>query len=489
MFRRSGVVPQLEGDEKRIFDAVVKPDARAGERQRRRGARAAAQGDRARRGDARERALRRERAGRGRRRRAREARALPARARCDRRLTPSDGRGRRSRLAWLESLSPWPDGFGLERMRALLAALGDPQRAFDADPRRRHERQVDDARAPRSRARSAAPAVHLAARLAAGPSGSTPTPDGLRARARSASAPHASSRRDAVRGADRRGVRRVRRARRRRRRRRGRPRRAARRDERARRAASSLLTNVALEHTDVLGDDARGDRGREARGRAARRASSSSPDERVRATSSRGRRPTDRLALAARPPRRSSATRRPTGRGRRLPGPARAPRERRSRSGTARTTRRRRLAARAAAGAARYVVVASILGDKDVDGDARPARSRAGDDARRDQLGERARAAGRGSSPTWRAPHFAARRGRRRPGRRARPRARPRGPTARARHRLALPPCRLSPRRRRNRTMTRARERLSVFVFAVLLLALFVGLAFAAGLELGRMLL
>ena len=32
---------------------------------------------------------------------------------------------------WLESLSPWPtDGFGLERMRALLAALGDPQLAY-----------------------------------------------------------------------------------------------------------------------------------------------------------------------------------------------------------------------------------------------------------------------------------------------------------------------------------------------------------------------
>jgi dihydrofolate synthase/folylpolyglutamate synthase len=34
-------------------------------------------------------------------------------------------------VEWLESLSPWPrDGFGLERMRALLAALGDPQLAF-----------------------------------------------------------------------------------------------------------------------------------------------------------------------------------------------------------------------------------------------------------------------------------------------------------------------------------------------------------------------
>jgi dihydrofolate synthase / folylpolyglutamate synthase len=34
-------------------------------------------------------------------------------------------------VEWLESLSPWPaDGFGLERMRALLAELGDPQLAF-----------------------------------------------------------------------------------------------------------------------------------------------------------------------------------------------------------------------------------------------------------------------------------------------------------------------------------------------------------------------
>ena len=34
---------------------------------------------------------------------------------------------------WLESLSPWPvDGFGTARMRTLLARLGDPQRSFDA---------------------------------------------------------------------------------------------------------------------------------------------------------------------------------------------------------------------------------------------------------------------------------------------------------------------------------------------------------------------
>jgi dihydrofolate synthase / folylpolyglutamate synthase len=38
----------------------------------------------------------------------------------------------RSALDWLESLSPWPEEFGLGRMRALLAELGDPQRSFPA---------------------------------------------------------------------------------------------------------------------------------------------------------------------------------------------------------------------------------------------------------------------------------------------------------------------------------------------------------------------
>lgn len=33
---------------------------------------------------------------------------------------------------WLESLSPWPEEFGLDRMRALLAELGDPQTRFRA---------------------------------------------------------------------------------------------------------------------------------------------------------------------------------------------------------------------------------------------------------------------------------------------------------------------------------------------------------------------
>src|ERR671918_417381 len=41
--------------------------------------------------------------------------------------------GEASAVAWLDSLSPWPqEGFGLERMLALLAELGDPQNAYPA---------------------------------------------------------------------------------------------------------------------------------------------------------------------------------------------------------------------------------------------------------------------------------------------------------------------------------------------------------------------
>ena len=38
-----------------------------------------------------------------------------------------------SAVEWLDAMSPWPrDGFGLDRMRALLAELGDPQRSYPA---------------------------------------------------------------------------------------------------------------------------------------------------------------------------------------------------------------------------------------------------------------------------------------------------------------------------------------------------------------------
>lgn len=37
-----------------------------------------------------------------------------------------------SAVEWLDSLSPWPHEFGLERIHALLAVLGDPQNAYPA---------------------------------------------------------------------------------------------------------------------------------------------------------------------------------------------------------------------------------------------------------------------------------------------------------------------------------------------------------------------
>src|SRR6185369_14961513 len=41
--------------------------------------------------------------------------------------------GMRDDVDWLAGLSPWPeDGFGLDRMKALLAELGDPQLAYPA---------------------------------------------------------------------------------------------------------------------------------------------------------------------------------------------------------------------------------------------------------------------------------------------------------------------------------------------------------------------
>src|SRR3954469_24815713 len=59
-----------------------------------------------------------------------------SRTRRPRRSTPS-ARSSRNTLPnatrWVESLSPWPaDGFGMERMRALLRELGDPQERFRA---------------------------------------------------------------------------------------------------------------------------------------------------------------------------------------------------------------------------------------------------------------------------------------------------------------------------------------------------------------------
>jgi dihydrofolate synthase/folylpolyglutamate synthase len=48
-------------------------------------------------------------------------------------LLAPQGRGNvTGQTAWLESLSPWPEEFGLGRMHALLTELGEPQRAYRA---------------------------------------------------------------------------------------------------------------------------------------------------------------------------------------------------------------------------------------------------------------------------------------------------------------------------------------------------------------------
>src|SRR5438552_2551224 len=45
---------------------------------------------------------------------------------------PGTGHDPAGHVRWLEALSPWPEEFGLERMRRLLADLGEPQRRYPA---------------------------------------------------------------------------------------------------------------------------------------------------------------------------------------------------------------------------------------------------------------------------------------------------------------------------------------------------------------------
>jgi dihydrofolate synthase / folylpolyglutamate synthase len=48
-------------------------------------------------------------------------------------MMPVYARGVTTAVEWLDAMSPWPrDGFGLERMRALLVELGDPQASYPA---------------------------------------------------------------------------------------------------------------------------------------------------------------------------------------------------------------------------------------------------------------------------------------------------------------------------------------------------------------------
>jgi dihydrofolate synthase / folylpolyglutamate synthase len=57
---------------------------------------------------------------------------LPASAKSWRATAVSSTRSVADQTAWIESLSPWPEEFGLGRMRDLLARLGDPQKSFSA---------------------------------------------------------------------------------------------------------------------------------------------------------------------------------------------------------------------------------------------------------------------------------------------------------------------------------------------------------------------
>ena len=338
-------------------------------------------------------------------------------------------------------------------MRALLAALGEPQRALPGDPRRRHERQdVDDAdvrgAAPRRRADASARTSRRT--CAAGPSGS-----------RSTASTSTSSARSRASGRTRTGATQFEVLT------------AAALAEFAAREVDVAVVEAGLggrlDATNVLDArgrraderrarphrrarrDARGDRGREARGRSRPAPSSCSasrsgrprPRARRRSASTCSRARTS--ASPSRPPRRSSAGRVDPHAAEARAGarPARAPRRASARDlGRRAQHRRRRLSARPAAARAAYVVVASILADKNVDAMLR-ALSAVGDTLRRDALHERARARRPRSSPRARhriSRHVEAVADPAR-GARARPRARRpgrRGP----RHRLALPPCR-----------------------------------------------
>src|SRR5947208_1785434 len=58
---------------------------------------------------------------------------LPTSSRQSARSSPGTGASSMpSQVDWIESLSPWPEEFGLWRMRALLTGLGEPQRAYPA---------------------------------------------------------------------------------------------------------------------------------------------------------------------------------------------------------------------------------------------------------------------------------------------------------------------------------------------------------------------
>ena len=134
----------------------------------------------------------------------------------------------------------------------------------------------------------------------------------------------------------------------------------------------------------------------------------------------------------------------------------------------------------------RYVVVASILGDKDVERDARRPLGARGH-ARRDRIEQHARASCRGTCKAW--GPMVQEDGE---GAAARSRARRRARDRRARGSspgdgVAVPAGR--PRRAPRRRTIKGGTRLSVFVFAAIVIVAFAGIAFTVGYVVGKLLL
>ena len=203
---------------------------------------------------------------------------------------------------WVASLSPWPaEGFGLERMQALLDRLGRPRATLRRRARRGDEREVDR----RAHDRGAAPrrgrrggGLHLAARLRLGRA-SRDRRGRLRPSSPARACRRRRGRRDAVRDPHRRRAARLRRAGVRGGGARGRARRAARRDQRRRRPRRPADERRARAHGGAR-RDAPGDRDREAgdrragcdrraAGRGVRRPGRGPPRGRRRARAKRGR--------------------------------------------------------------------------------------------------------------------------------------------------------------------------------------------------------
>ena len=132
-----------------------------------------------------------------------------------------------------------------------------------------------------------------------------------------------------------------------------------------------------------------------------------------------------------------------------------------------------------------YVVVASILADKDVDG-ILERLARAGEHAGRDPVVERPRPCRPRTIAARARRWFASVEAVDDPRARSRARASSAGPCSSPARSISLP---TSPTNGEMHTMTRRGERISVFLFALAMLAIFVGAAFAAGYALGRMLL